>query len=298
MDLKRLTTFVLVAKRGNLQKAADELKLTIPTISVQLKTLEKELKAKLFHHTPNKLILTPQGKRFVQKAEAVLSAVERATASVSNEEDDFVGHLSVSIGNDIVRLIAPSIAAFIKQHRLLEITLLARRPPESLSLILNGEIDLAMGRFRSLPRGIFREKLMENGLAAVFSSNHPLGRKETLSLEDLAACRIITLTRNSQTRKTIDSVFRKNSIEPQNILEVGTCQSAVEFAKLGVGIALVHDICVVGELKAKLRSINMSREFGKTPISIIYKKSAILTAAHHALIKILRSNSESVSRLL
>jgi len=297
-DLKRLNTFFLVSKRGSLQKAANELKLTVPTISAQIKTLEQELNVNLFHHTPNKLVLTDQGKVFLNRVESVLTSFEKAKASVSNESTGFAGKLSVSIGNDVVKLIAPSIAAFIKKHPHLEITILARRPPESLSLVVNREIDLAVGRFRSLPAGILKEKLLENGLGVVFPFNHQLGKKETLSLADISQYPIITLTRNSETRKTIDIVFRKHDIKPIKLLEVGSCQSAVEFAKFKVGIALVHDICVLSDLKSKMRFVNMSNLFGKTTISIIRKKNLVLTPAHQAFVEIFRSNSRALSRLL
>jgi DNA-binding transcriptional LysR family regulator len=297
-DLKRLNTFFLVSKRGSLERAATELKLTIPTISAQIKTLERELNVNLFHHLPNKLVLTEQGKVFLDRVEAVLTSFEKAKASVSNESNEFGGKLSVSIGNDVARLIAPSIAAFIKNHPRLEITILARRPPESLSLVVNREIDLAVGRFRSLPAGILKEQLLENGLGVVVPFNHKLGKKDALSLADISQYPIITLTRNSETRKTIDLIFRKHDIKPVKLLEVGSCQSAVEFAKFKVGIALVHDICVLSELKSNMRFVDMSNLFGKTAISIIRRKNLVVTSAHQAFIEIFRSNSEALSRLL
>lgn len=282
MDFKRLRAFHLVAKHGSLRRAANQLGLTLPTLSVQLKKLETDLNAKLFHHLPNKLLITEQGHLFLQEITRVLEALERARATVSNPTDDFTGKVSISMGSDLGKYFAPRIALFIKAHPRLALTILARSSRETLALVLGGEVDFGIGRFKSTPRGMHREKLLENGVWLVFPRDHPLSRRREIGLRDIAGFRIITLTRNSETRKLIDSVFHRNRIEPERILEVGTCQGALDFARLGLGVSLVHDICVAGDLK-KLRVVNMSHVFGKAEVSLIRRSNAILTPALTAL---------------
>ena len=285
MDFRRLRAFHLVAKYGSLRRAANQLGLTLPTLSVQLKKLENELNVKLFHHLPNKLLITEQGHLFLQEITRVLEALERAKATVSNQTDDFTGKVSISMGSDLGKYFAPRIALFIKHHPRLALTILARPSRETLSLVLGGEVDFGIGRFSSTPRGMHREKLLENGVCLVFPRDHPLSRKHEIGLTDIAAFRIITLTRNSETRKLVDSAFHRNRIEPEKILEVGTCQSAIDFVRLGLGVSLVHDICVAGDLK-KLHFVNMSHVFGKAEVSLIRRTNAIITPAQTALMNV------------
>ncbi len=282
MDFKRLRAFHLVAKHGSLRRAANQLGLTLPTLSVQLKKLENELNVKLFHHLPNKLLITEQGRLFLQEITRVLEALERARAAVSNQTEDFTGKVSISMGNDLGKYFAPRIALFLKAHPRLALTILARASRETLSLVLAGEVDFGIGRFKSLPRGMHREKLLENRVWLVFPRDHPLSRRNEIGLKDIAAFRIITLTRNSETRKLVDWAFHRNRIEAEKILEVGTCQSAIEFVRLGLGVALVHDICVAGELK-KLNFVNMSHVFGKGEVSLIRRTTTLITPAQAAL---------------
>ncbi len=285
MDFKRLRAFQLVARYGSLRRAANQLGLTIPTLSVQLKKLETELNVKLFHHLPNKLLITEHGRLFLQEITRVLEGLEKARATVSSRSDNFIGKVSISMGSDIGKYFAARIAVFIKDHPHLALTILARASRETLSLVLGGEVDFGIGRFKSLPRGMHREKLLENGVWLVFPHDHPLARRRDIGLKDVAAFRIITLTRNSETRKLIDSVFHRNRIEPEKILEVGTCQSALDFVRLGLGVSLVHDICVAGDLK-KLHFANMSHVFGKAEVSLIRRVNAIRTPAQTALMNV------------
>ncbi|MBI2985699.1 MAG: LysR family transcriptional regulator [Deltaproteobacteria bacterium] len=291
MDTKKLRTFWLVAKYGNLLSAANRLKLSLPAVSIQLKKLERELGVPLFHHLPNKLILTDQGQVFLREVNKVFEALERAKAVVSDKADGYSGRISISLGSDIAKFFAPRIASFIRNHPRLGITLLARPSPETLSLVAGGEIDLGVGRFESVPRGIHKKKLLENGVSLVFPRNHPLSRKEKLGLADLAAYRLIMLTRSSETRRIIDSVFLRKRIEVENILEVGSCQSALDFVRLGLGVGLVHDMCVFAEPQKKILSRNVSEFFGVTAVFLIYRPAISLHPAYRALIDYLHSSS-------
>ena len=286
MDFRRLRAFHLVAKHGSLRRAANQLGLTLPTLSVQLKKLENELNVKLFHHLPNKLLITEHGHLFLQEITRVLEALERARATVSSQPDEFTGKVSISMGSDLGKFFAPRIALFVTDHPRLALTILARPSRETLSLVLGGEVDFGVGRFNSTPRGMHREKLLENGVWLVFPRDHPLSRKQEIGLKDIAAFRIIALTRNSETRKLVDSAFHRNHIEPEKIMEVGTCQSAIDFVRLGLGVCLVHDICVSGDLK-KLHFVNMSHVFGKAEVSLIRRSNAIITPAQTALMNAL-----------
>lgn len=291
MDLKRLQSFYLVAKYGSLLRAANHLKVTVPTLSVQLKKFEADLHTKLFHHLPNRLLLTDQGHAFLKEASRIFDAVERAELSLSDDTKGLAGKLSISLGNDMSKFFAPKIASFIRRHPHVGITILSRHSPETLSLVVGGAVDLGIGRFERIPRGINREKLLENGVLLIFPANHTLSRKARLEISDIAPFRIITLTRNSQTRRIIDSVLRRNRIEPENILEVGNCETAINYVRLGLGLGIVHDICVTGEAKRNLRSVDMSKVFGKTDVTLIYRPRSILIPAHRAFLEVFINSS-------
>jgi len=286
MDMRKLQSFYLVAKYGTLMRAANELKVSFPAISVQIKKLERELGVSLFRHLPNRLILTEQGQGFFKEVSEVFKAVERAKASIASDEDSYAGKVSMSLGTDMAKFFAPQIASFLRKHPRLRMMLLARQPSEILSLVASGEVELGIGRFRRVPRGIHKEKLFENGVSLVFPPRHPVSRLDRIQLKDLAPYRLILLPQISATRNAIDRVFMRCGVESQNIIEVGTCHSALDLVHEGIGIALVHDICVSSESDKKLHCVDVTEFFGKREVMLIYRDSAFLRTPHRDLIEI------------
>lgn len=284
MDMKKLQSFYLVAKYGSLMRAANALKVSFPAISVQIKKLERELGVNLFHHSANRLILTPQGQVFFKEVGEVFKAFERAKASIAGDEDSYEVKVSISLGTDIAKFFAPQIASFLRKHSRLRMMLLARQPSETLTLVANGEVELGIGRFRGVPRGIHKIKLFENGVSLVFPPRHPVSRLHKIQVKDLAPYRLILLQQGSATRNAIDRVLMRCGVESQNVIEVATCQSALDLVREGIGIALVHDICVLSESDKKLHCIDMAEFFGKKDVMLIYRASAFLRMPHHELI--------------
>ena len=263
------------------------MELTVPTLSVKLKNLEKDLKVRLFNRLPNKLVPTPEGMAFYGEVRQVLEGIEKAKAVVHRKQGhSFDGRISISMGSDLIQIFAPRLGSFLKRHPRLECTLLARASSETLALVLAGNVDIGIGRFDSMPRALIAKDLFENSICCSFPRKHPFARKGRISVGDFESHRIITLTRSSGTGRAIDQVFRRSRVRPQNILEVGSCRSALEFVKLGVGIGLVHNKCLITERKDNLRFKDVSHIFGAAPVTLIYKRTTILTPAHLGIMDI------------
>src|SRR4051794_11154798 len=137
MDLKRVSTFRIVARYESLRRAADLAGLTVPAVSIQIKKLEQELGAKLFEHYPKKLVLTDKGRIFLKETNRLFEAVDRAKASIAGLDDGYVGNLSVALHTDLSKICAPRIAQFIKAHPKLDVTILTRSSREILELVEN-----------------------------------------------------------------------------------------------------------------------------------------------------------------
>lgn len=285
MDLKKLNTFRLVARYESLSRAADLEGLTVPAVSIQIKKLEQELGTKLFEHYPKKLILTDKGRILLKEANRVFEAVDRAKAAIAEDDDGYVGAVSVALHTDLSKIYAPKIAEFVQDHPKLDATILTRSSREIVDLVKNGEIDIGIGFFKTVPRGINKKKIQDTDISLVFPRGHPLQRRKTPTLNEIASYRVVMRRRSSPTRQMIDDTFSQNKIELPNVLEVGRCQSVMEFVKLGLGVGLVHTICGCAEAHKNLIQIEMGRWFEKTDVSIITHSGASLSAAHQALIR-------------
>ena len=294
MELEQLRTFYFVAKYGTLPRAANYLKLTIPAISLRLKKLEQNLNVKLFYRYPNRLELTDKGRLFLRQVGHVFDAIDKLQEAIAPNPGSYSGKLTISLGRDLARFFAPQIAAFSQNHPLLRMTILSRSSPETLPLIAEGSVDLGIGRFLKCPRGIQKKVLLDSRIYLVLPKNHPLVRKKTIAPTDISKYRLLLHAEGAGTRKLIDAGFAQSGVEISNILEVGTCESIIELVHLGVGVGLVHDICLPARKDKTIARITMNEIFKPIEVSIIYKASVLSRPPCRALIETLVNSRRKV----
>jgi DNA-binding transcriptional LysR family regulator len=96
-----------------------------------------------------------------------------------------------------------------------------------------------------------------------------------IELTDISKYRLILHSEGAGTRRLIDEGFARSGVEVSNILEVGTCESIIELVRLGVGVGLVHDMCLPARENKAIRRLEMSEFFSFIEFSIIYKTSVL-----------------------
>ena len=281
MKLSQLTAFCLVANRGSLQVAAQALKLTPSAISLQLKRLERDLGVQLFQRTPNKLLITDEGRTFLNQAQHLLQEFENGIALLRGGD---AGSITVSSGNDMAQFLAPRIANFIRDNPLVNVSVVTKSSPESLDLILEGQADFGIGKFSALPRTIKGIRLFTSGLVALYPPDHPLSRIKRLSVQDLVPYGLIVLPQNSATRSDIEKVFSNKGLAMKKVLEAGGCSIIKEYVELRLGVGLVHEICIRGK-KGSFRVTDAKHLFGQYDVVLIHRNERPLGAVHKKFIE-------------
>lgn len=285
MEIRQLRAFCLVAQRGGLFHAARMLKCSPAAISLRIKRLEEDIRAKLFDRRPNNLILTDKGKLFLKEATRILQELEASVSLLHRGDGICAGDVSVTVGNDMAYFLAPKVAAFVKNNPMVNLSIFLRPSSESLQLVMDGEVDIGIGRFTVLPKTLQKISLLASGLVAISPKKHPLSSSRRLSLQDLASHNLILLYRRSATRHTIDQAFFKNGLKIKTVLEAGDCSLIKEYVKLGLGVGLVHDICIRGGEESRFRVNDLRQIFGRSEVSLIYRKNNPLGPAHRKFIE-------------
>lgn len=271
LDFKKLRSFQLVAKYGNLRLAARRLRQTIPATSAQLKRLEEELGIALFERLPNRVALTSAGAQFLEDAEEILDRMQRAMARL-NPDSIPSGRISISTGVDHAWYFAPRISAFLKRYPAAEFSLQVRPAREAIQGLLHGELDLSLGIFPELPKSLQQEIIVQTSLSLVCARGHKLLASHPPDIEDLAAHTLIVLPSHSDTRKLVDKGLSRFLARPSSIVEVASCQTASTFVELGVGVGIVHSICIEHARPPGLGWVELGRDFGKIPFSAVYRR--------------------------
>ncbi len=187
MENRVLRYFVEMARVGNMSKAAENLHVTQPTMSRQLKELEYELKVKLFHRTNYSIRLTEEGQLFFNRAVDILDLVDKTKAEFVKEESRHSGNLYIGCPeSDSIRYVARIISKLKDEGCELCCHLHSGNVTDVLERLNKGLDDLALivheindSKYNLLDLQLFDQ------WGILLKKTHPLAQKKTVSLDDL-----------------------------------------------------------------------------------------------------------------
>ena len=187
MELRHLRYFVAVAEELHFGHAALRLNTSQPSLSQQIRNLERELKVDLLARTKRHVALTPAGKRFLQEALAILAAAERAAGLARETERGESRRLSIGISAETDWLfLGKALRLFADHTPPVEVAFASLTPEAQVEALHAGEIDVG---FVSLPlddEGLVTETIGRQRLLVALPQKHPRAREREVRLEELS----------------------------------------------------------------------------------------------------------------
>ncbi|MBY5625908.1 LysR family transcriptional regulator [Rhizobium leguminosarum] len=244
MELRHLRYFLAVAEEGNFTRAAGKLGIGQPPLSQQIRDLEREVGAALFHRVPHGAELTAAGAAFLGEAKASLAAAEKAKLAAQSANRGEAGRLS--LGFTASSAFNPVVSTTIRRFR-------ARWPEVQLSLtemntlalmqkLERGELDATFMR-PSLddPAGIRLRRLPDEPMVIALPASHPLARRSELPLAALADEPFILFPRLVGLSLYDDVVLacRKAGFELTVAQEAPQISSVVNLVAADLGVSIV-----------------------------------------------------------
>jgi len=145
MNIKQLSYFVAIAEHGSFVKASANLHISQPSVSSQIKLLEEELGIQLLERRPDGVVLTLEGKDFLQHAYTILRAVDAARDSIRAYQTSEVGRVAVGMPNSISAVLAVSLVdAVQKLLPNVQIKLVSGVSGHIQKWVMNGELDFGL----------------------------------------------------------------------------------------------------------------------------------------------------------
>ncbi|MER7506298.1 LysR family transcriptional regulator [Nonomuraea pusilla] len=234
MDLRYVRYALAIARAGSLRRAAAALRIAQPTLSEQLRALEKEVGAELFTRSSTGVQLTAEGEAFLAQATAAVDAFERAVAAAREAGGTTAARLGVADGlaDVAARLLAP-----LRDVRL---RLAPMGTAEQIVSIADGALQAGLGYAPgSLPRGVARMLLRRCPVRALLPRGHHLADQEALSLADLAAEPLVMPESDAVagSRRFLEG-FVRHGLHPRLGPSAATHDLAITMVRSGAGYAL------------------------------------------------------------
>lgn len=182
LDLRKIRYFVAVAERGNFGRAAEELHITQPVLSRQVRALEHELKAVLFVRDTKGARLTVAGETLLEEARGLLPAAEAARRRV---RDAAAGVRRFTVGFTPGVPVAPAIREFSRRHPDRSVEVLRMNWSDRAAIIRDGRADVGYLRLPADTSGLAVEPLLSESRVALVPAGHRLAGRDTVRIADI-----------------------------------------------------------------------------------------------------------------
>ncbi len=237
----RLVVFCAVAEQLSFRKAAEELYLTQPAVSLQIKALEEDLGIQLFDRSGTQIQLTEAGSvllRFSRQSKALLEEAEQAIAALGG---DHAGHLALGASTTIAQYVLPRMLGdFEREHPRVRPTLISGNTEEIVRAVEKQTIVLGLIEGPAHSREVTTEPFLVDELVMIVPAAHEWAERTTVPVDEISTARLLMRERGSGSRQVVEMALERQGIK-RNSLQIAmeldsteAIKSAVE-AGLGTG---------------------------------------------------------------
>lgn len=280
IDIRQMRAFLAVAATGSFTRAADQLALSQPALTVQIRNLEQALALRVFDRNTRSVALTRSGRDLLP----VLDRLVRELDSVVSES-----RAQASLGRGVVRLaVLPSIASGI----LPEVIARFRRTHPDILFVIRDAIAATVNaatRSEEVDLGITGGKLELQDLEAlltttdqmhaVFPRGHALDREGEMPLAELAAHPLILMDSATSVRQVVDQAFAAAGLRIEVAAEATYMSTAAAMARAGLGVAILPGSAMEVQAVAELRSRRIDSPDFTRRITVIRRAGRTLPPA-------------------
>ena len=203
----RLKVFRAVAQHLNFHKAAEQLFLTQPAVTLQIKGLESDLGVRLFDRAGGRVSLTRQGSILLTYANKLATVVSEAERELGCKDSKLSGELSLGVSTTIAQyVLARLLSAFLDEYPLIDLTLHSGNTREIVRLPLDGKISLGLIEGPARDRGVRSEPFMEDELVPKALMDTP---SDDLSRSEFVKAKLLMREDGSGSRQVVETALKK-----------------------------------------------------------------------------------------
>lgn len=291
MDLSQLRAMVAVAREGNLTRAAVQLHLTQPAVSLQIKALQDELQLQLFVRCPGGMMLTDEGLKLLPFAERILEALADFRQGAQRLHSTLSGALAIGtiLDPEFIRL-GPFLKRLVENYPMLSTRLQHSMSGDVLQLVRAGTLD--GGFYIGQPGRDFQCQTLTSFIYNVVA---PQGWRNRVAGKDwpaLAGLPWIWSPPESAHNRLLSATFAQHGVVPNKVALVDQEPSMLDLVKSGVGLSLVRESIALGEAHAHglviADRVALSTEL--TFITLARRSTDPMVIAVHGLLRALWSS--------
>ncbi|MGC3990487.1 MAG: LysR substrate-binding domain-containing protein [Chthoniobacteraceae bacterium] len=238
--MHQLRYVVAIARAGNFSRAAEQCHVSQPSLSQQVQKLEDELGERLFDRLRREVRLTPHGEAFLRRAVRVLEEVDAAKREAGEAKNLVSGVVTIGVLPTIAPYLLPTVmSAFMEKYPGVEIIVQEDTTARLLKHALAYEIDFALASLPIDDARLEMRELFEEELLLALPTGHPLARKRSVTVGDLAGERFIVMKEGHCLGDQVLQFCDRRDVTPRISFRSAQLETVQALVTTGLGISLI-----------------------------------------------------------
>lgn len=283
LTLRQLKVFESVARHLNYTRAAEELFLTQPAVSMQVRQLEESLGVALFEQLGKRIHLTEAGQEVLVYARGISQQLDELEDVLNHLKGVGGGKLRISVATTANYFIPTLLGTFARRYPGVTVSLDVTNRETLLQQLTENIVDLVIMGQPPAGLDVEAEAFMENPLVIVAPPEHPLASQKKIPLKRLQDEVFLVREPGSGTRIAMERFFAEREIHLKTGMEVGSNEAIKQSVQAGLGLGLLSRVTIEQELELKRLVVLDVAEF---PIMrhwyIVHRKGKRLSDAAQA----------------
>ena len=250
---RRLQVFYTVARQLSFTKAAEQLFMTQPAVTFQVKQLEEHFNTRLFERSHGRIALTPAGRLVMEYAERILGLTGELETRVGELTGAVSGPLLLGASTTIAEVILPQVLGEFKaRHPQVQAYMTVGNSETIEHRVADHTLDLGLIESPSHLPGLHTEVCCDDELVMICAPNHRLARLKCVTPQQIAGEPYVSRETGSGTREFADQYFRQCAVAPEDlniIMELGSSEAIKGVVETGAGVSVMSRARVAKELK-------------------------------------------------
>lgn len=290
VNFHQLHIFHMVAKLGSFSRAAEELLISQPAVSIQVRELEKSMGSALIHRMRRGLRLTDTGETVYGYTKRIFSLAEEMQSAVQDIQGLTSGRLTIGSSTTPGEYILPwVIGQFRQKYPGLEISLSISNTQSVVERILSRELDLGMAGAPVNLEGLVSFPYVSDDVVIIAAPGHPLSSSRHLEPSDLKDEDFILREPGSATRSTAEECLKQHGVSVRVVMELGSNEAVKRAVAAGLGLGMISKFGVIPDTIAGfVKVLDVEGWHCQRPLTVFYREDKHLPSAQQAFLRFLQ----------
>lgn len=290
MDLRQLKVFAEIAQQKNFTRAAEQLHIAQPAVSMALRKLEEELELTLVNRQDKRVTLTAEGEVFLGHALRILEQCNSARVEMQELRGLLKGEVRLGIPPMMSAYYFPRlIKEFRHLYPHLQLSVYGEGAARIQRMISRGEIDMGVIAGTDIREDLTSRRFLREEIVACVPPGHPLADHESLTHEEFLEQPLILFKEGYFMRELIEELSQDSGVQPEVVFETNLFSLVRSLVREGLGISTLLKMVVQGD--SDIRGISFDPPL-YLDLLIAWKSESYLSRANHAFVEFLLERAD------